>query len=259
MKKLDFVIAWVDGSDENHRLKRQQFQPENVVKGAAEDTRFAHNDEIYFSIASILKYVPYCGTIYIITDHQQPSFVGEFEAQGLCRSGQIQVVDHQEIFRNYQQYLPTFNSLSIESMLWNIKGISNHFIYLNDDFFFNQQSDLSDFLIDGQMVIYGHWQATLIKKMKYIFRKFLQQNFGMVAEAKYSTAQMLSADRVGMTRYYEIHHRPHILSRDLLSTYFKNNKELLEQQIQFKFRNIDQLLPVGLSNHLSIQSDLAIL
>ena len=33
MKKLDFVIAWVDGSDENHRLKRQQFQPENVVKG----------------------------------------------------------------------------------------------------------------------------------------------------------------------------------------------------------------------------------
>jgi hypothetical protein len=169
------------------------------------------------------------------------------------------VVDHQEIFRNYQQYLPTFNSLSIESMLWNIKGISNHFIYLNDDFFFNQQSDLSDFLIDGQMVIYGHWQATLIKKMKYIFRKFLQQNFGMVAEAKYSTAQMLSADRVGMTRYYEIHHRPHILSRDLLSTYFKNNKELLEQQIQFKFRNIDQLLPVGLSNHLAIQSDQAIL
>jgi hypothetical protein len=259
MKKLDFVIAWVDGSDENHRLKRQQFQPENVVKGAAEDTRFAHNDEMYFSIASILKYVPYCGTIYIITDHQQPSFVGEFEAQGLCRSGQIQVVDHQEIFRNYQQYLPTFNSLSIESMLWNIKGISNHFIYLNDDFFLNQQSDLSDFLIDGQMVIYGHWQATLIKKMKYIFRKFLQQNFGMVAEAKYSTAQMLSADRVGMTRYYEIHHRPHILSRDLLSTYFKNNKELLEQQIQFKFRNIDQLLPVGLSNHLAIQSDQAIL
>ena len=55
MKKLDFVIAWVDGSDENHRLKRQQFQPENVVKGAAEDTRYAHNDEIYFSIASILK------------------------------------------------------------------------------------------------------------------------------------------------------------------------------------------------------------
>ena len=156
MKKLDFVIAWVDGSDESHRLKRQKFQPENVVKGAAEDTRFAHNDEIYFSIASILKYVPYCGTIYIITDHQQPSFVGEFEAQGLCRSGQIQVVDHQEIFRNYQQYLPTFNSLSIESMLWNIKGISNHFIYLNDDFFFNQQSDLSDFLIDGQTVIYGH-------------------------------------------------------------------------------------------------------
>ena len=38
MKKLDFVIAWVDGSDENHRLKRQQFQPENVVKGIGRDS-----------------------------------------------------------------------------------------------------------------------------------------------------------------------------------------------------------------------------
>jgi hypothetical protein len=50
MKKLDFVIAWVDGSDENHRLKRQQFQPENVVKCSGRHS-ICHNDEIYFSIA----------------------------------------------------------------------------------------------------------------------------------------------------------------------------------------------------------------
>lgn len=256
---LDIVIAWVDGNDISLKNKRRQFMNQNEPSNALDDTRFASNDEIYFCIASILKYVPYAGTIYVVTDQQTPLWLDQFSQQGLCPAEKIKIVDHQELFRGYEFALPTFNSLSIESMLWNIKGISNHFIYLNDDFFFNQQSDLSDFLIDGQMVIYGHWQATLIKKMKYIFRKFLQQNFGKVAEAKYSTAQMLSADRVGMTRYYEIHHRPHILSRDLLSTFFKNNKELLDQQIQFKFRNIDQLLPVGLSNHLAIQSDQAIL
>ena len=205
----------VDGSDENHRLKRQQFQPENVVKGAAEDTRFAHNDEIYFSIASILKYVPYCGTIYIITDHQQPSFVGEFEAQGLCRSGQIQVVDHQEIFRNYQQYLPTFNSLTIETMLWNIPNLSQYFIYLNDDFFFNAPSKISDFLVDDYIKIYGHWSNNLLVKTKFNIRKGLNKYFAKPLAPKYTVAQMLSAELCGMSRYFEIHHRPHVLDKIL--------------------------------------------
>ena len=259
MQNIDIVIAWVDGNDLELKKKRHKYLTGDDASDAVSDTRFASNNEIYYNIASILKYVPFCRHIYVVADNQRPEFIDEFAAQGLCAVDKIRVVDHQEIFRGFEEHLPTFNTRSIESMLWNIEGLSDYFIYLNDDFFFNQQSDLSDFLIDGQMVIYGHWQATLIKKMKYIFRKFLQQNFGRVAEAKYSTAQMLSADRVGMTKYYEIHHRPHILSRDLLSTYFKNNKELLDQQIQFKFRNIDQLLPVGLSNHLAIQSDQAIL
>ena len=35
--------------------------------------------------------------------------------------------------------------------------------------------------------------------------------------------------------------------------------KLLDKQISFKFRNIDQILPVGLSNHLAIQNNRAIL
>ncbi|MFP6842981.1 MAG: capsular polysaccharide biosynthesis protein [Acinetobacter sp.] len=256
---LDIVIAWVDGNDITLKNKRRQFMSQNEPSNALDKTRFASNDEIYFCIASILKFVPYAGTIYIVTDQQIPLWLDQFEQQGLCTAGKIKIVDHQDLFHDYESALPTFNSLSIESMLWNINGISNHFIYLNDDFFFNQHSDLSDFLIDEQMVVYGHWETAFIKKMKYIFRKFLQLNFGKVAKAKYSTAQMLSADRLGMTRYYEIHHRPHIISRDLLGTFFKNNKDLLEQQIHFRFRNIDQLLPVGLSNHLAVQCNQAIL
>lgn len=150
---LDIVIAWVDGNDISLKNKRRQFMNQNEPSNALDDTRFASNDEIYFCIASILKYVPYAGTIYLVTDQQTPLWLDQFSQQGLCPAEKIKIVDHQELFRGYEFALPTFNSLSIESMLWNIEGISNHFIYLNDDFFFNQQSDLSDFLIDGQMVI----------------------------------------------------------------------------------------------------------
>lgn len=221
MEKIDFVIAWVDGNDVKHRLKRQQFQSTNIVKGSAEETRFASNDEIYFSIASILKYVPYFGTIYIITDEQQPAHIHDFFEQGLCAPEQIKIIDHRTIFAGHEQYLPTFNSLSIETMLWNIPGLSKYFIYLNDDFFFNASSELDDFLVGDQIKVYGHWENNSLIKAKFNLRKGLNKYFGKPLQPKYTIAQMLSAELCGFNKYYEIHHRPHILDRDVLQNYFQ--------------------------------------
>ena len=256
---IDIVIAWVDGNDSKLKNKRRQFMNQSESSNALQDTRFASNDEIYFCIASILKFVPYCGKIYVVTDQQTPQWLDQFEQQNLCEKGKIRIVDHTELFRGHEFALPTFNSLSIETMLWNIQDISDYFIYLNDDFFFNQPSDQQDFLVDNHMVMYGHWEINLVKKIKYIVRKFVQNKFGKVAQPSYTMAQMLSADCLGLSKYFEIHHRPHILSRVLLYNYFENNMQQLQKQISFKFRNIDQILPVGLSNHLAIKKDQAIL
>ncbi|ENW05513.1 MULTISPECIES: Stealth CR1 domain-containing protein [Acinetobacter] len=256
---IDIVIAWVDGNDSKLKNKRRQFMNQSESSNALQDTRFASNDEIYFCIASILKFVPYCGKIYVVTDQQTPQWLDQFEQQNLCEKGKIRLVDHTELFRGHEFALPTFNSLSIETMLWNIQGISDYFIYLNDDFFFNQPSDQQDFLVDDRMVMYGHWEINLVKKIKYIVRKFVQNKFGKVPQPSYTMAQMLSADCLGLSKYFEIHHRPHILSRVLLCNYFEKNMQQLQKQIGFKFRNIDQILPVGLSNHLAIKKDQAIL
>ena len=259
MEKIDFVIAWVDGNDVKHRLKRQQFQSTNIVKGSAEETRFASNDEIYFSIASILKYVPYFGTIYIITDEQQPAHIHDFFEQGLCAPEQIKIIDHRTIFAGHEQYLPTFNSLSIETMLWNIPGLSKYFIYLNDDFFFNASSELDDFLVGDQIKVYGHWENNSLIKAKFNLRKGLNKYFGKPLQPKYTIAQMLSAELCGFNKYYEIHHRPHILDRDLLQKYFQKYPTTLAQQINHRFRSAFQFLPVGLNNHLKIREEETIL
>ncbi|MCO8114357.1 stealth family protein [Acinetobacter lwoffii] len=259
MEKIDFVIAWVDGNDVKHRLKRQQFQSTNIVKGSAEETRFASNDEIYFSIASILKYVPYFGTIYIITDEQQPAHIHDFFEQGLCAPEQIKIIDHRTIFAGHEQYLPTFNSLSIETMLWNIPGLSKYFIYLNDDFFFNASSELDDFLVGDHIKVYGHWENNSLIKAKFNLRKGLNKYFGKPLQPKYTIAQMLSAELCGFNKYYEIHHRPHILDRDVLQNYFQKYPTTLAQQIRHRFRSAFQFLPVGLNNHLKIQANEAVL
>ena len=129
MQKMDVVIAWVDGSEPAWKRKRAHYLGESETPAAADATRFASNDEIYFCIASILKYVPFCGTIFLVTDQQKPKFLDEFFEQGLCEKNKIKIIDHTEIFSGHENFLPTFNSLTIESMLWKIPGLSRFFLY----------------------------------------------------------------------------------------------------------------------------------
>lgn len=70
---------------------------------------------------------------------------------------------------------------------------------------------------------------------------------------------MLSAELCGFNKYYEIHHRPHILDRDVLQNYFQKYPTTLAQQIRHRFRSAFQFLPVGLNNHLKIQANEAVL
>jgi hypothetical protein len=260
MQNVDIVIAWVDGNDLELKRKRHKYLTGEDASDAISDTRFASNDEIYYNIASILKYVPFARHIYVVTDNQRPEWIDQFAAQGLCSADKIRVVDHKEIFRGYEQHLPTFNTRSIESMLWNIEGLSDYFIYLNDDFFFNSEAKLEDFLNADQIVVHGHWQGSFALKAKLKYRKFLNKKFGKPLQPKHMVAQMLSADRLGFSKeFFEIHHYPHIVDRNILKNYLLSEPDLLETQIKFKFRSIEQINPITLMNHLKIKNQQAIL
>lgn len=259
MQNIDIVIAWVDGNDLELKKKRHKYLTGEDASDAISDTRFASNNEIYYNIASILKYVPFCRNIFVVTDNQKPELIHQFAEQGLCASDKIRVVDHKEIFKGYEQHLPTFNTRSIESMLWNIEGLSDYFIYLNDDFFFNSLARIEDFVQNDQIVIYGHWQSNFALKAKLKYRQFLQAKFNKPIQPKHMIAQMRSADILGMKKFFEIHHYPHIVDRKILSEYFLSHPKVLETQTKFKFRSIEQVNPITLMNHLKIQNDQATL
>lgn len=259
MQNLDIVIAWVDGNDVELKRKRHLYLTGNDASDAVSETRFASNDEIYYNIASILKYVPFCRHILIVTDRQQPEFLNEFVAQGLCDTNKIRVVDHREIFAGFEQFLPTFNTRSIESMLWNIQGLSDYFIYLNDDFFFNASAQVEDFLEQDKIVTYGHWKSCFSYKTKLKYRQFLNRNFNKPIQPGHVIAQMLGADILGFKEFFEIHHYPHCVDRKILSEYLLNHPTLLETQIKYKFRSVEQLNPISLMNHLKIQKGEAVL
>lgn len=256
---IDVVITWVDGQDIHLKQKRQQYMSQQMAQDAVSLTRFASNNEIYFCIASILKYMPDARTIYLVTDQQKPQWIDEFVRQGLCDANKIKIIDHSQLFKGYETYLPTFNSLSIETMLWNISELGNHFVYMNDDFFFNAPFSHLDCFEQDKVMIYGHWKSNRMTKLKYLFRKFLSHWTGKQLQPKFTVAQVLSAEIAGLNKYYALHHRPHSIKKNILQEYFVKHPEVLKHQIGFKFRHIDQFLPVGLANHLSIKKQQAIL
>ncbi|XP_054609096.1 N-acetylglucosamine-1-phosphotransferase subunits alpha/beta-like isoform X2 [Dunckerocampus dactyliophorus] len=108
--------------------------------------RFEDNGALCHSLRSVEKYAPWVRHIFIVTNGQIPFWLN-------MENPRISVVTHQEIFLNHD-HLPTFSSPAIESNLHRIPGISQKFIYLNDDVMFGKDVWVDDFYTpsNGQKV-----------------------------------------------------------------------------------------------------------
>ncbi|KAM6425694.1 N-acetylglucosamine-1-phosphotransferase subunits alpha/beta isoform 2-T2 [Rhynochetos jubatus] len=100
-------------------------------------SRFEDNEELRYSLRSIERHAPWVRHIFIVTNGQIPSWLN-------LDNPRITVVTHQEIFQNVS-HLPTFSSPAIESHIHRISGLSQKFIYLNDDVMFGKDVWPDDF------------------------------------------------------------------------------------------------------------------
>ena len=100
--------------------------------------RFADNDELRYSLRSLQQNAPWVRHVYLVTNGQVPSWLD-------LDNPRITLVTHGEIFPN-KSHLPTFSSVAIESHLHRIPGLSEHFLYFNDDVFLGQPVSLEDFI-----------------------------------------------------------------------------------------------------------------
>ena len=262
---MDAVITWVDGSDPIHQEKRNAAMKDagyssTTPSNATYETRFADNGEVYFNIASILKFAPFIRKIFIVTAEQTPHHLHTFAREGICSPDMLCIVPHSEIFRNYEGFLPTFNSLSIETMLWRIKGLSEDFLYLNDDFFFNGPVT-ENYFFDEQhrLKVCGRERSIkpLLAKLAMRRWRYWLLRKG-VLPAHYKTAQAMSAALAGRKTYVQIEHHPHALNKSAFADFFEKNPLLLRQQLSHKFRSAKQFLPVGLCNHLELEAGRAV-
>ncbi|XP_049638759.1 N-acetylglucosamine-1-phosphotransferase subunits alpha/beta [Suncus etruscus] len=100
-------------------------------------SRFEDNEELRYSLRSIEKHAPWVRNIFIVTNGQIPSWLN-------LDNPRVKIVTHQDVFRNLS-HLPTFSSPAIESHIHRIEGLSQKFIYLNDDVMFGKDVWPDDF------------------------------------------------------------------------------------------------------------------
>ncbi|MFC5386343.1 hypothetical protein ACFPLB_10230 [Aquamicrobium segne] len=255
---IDYVIAWVNGNDPWHKKNRLKFPPDHLVRQNDQvvgDIRFAESGEIYYCISSVLKYAPFIRRIFIVTDNQVPEHLNAFFDEKKCDTDFIKIVSHDEVFHGLNAARPNFNSLSIESVLWRIPDLSEHFIYSNDDFFLNSPACEKDFFARGKPVLHGKWNKPERSRIKNIVRKGLRKLTGKGPNTNPTFRKSLDKGAMiagSVNGFLGIGHHPHPLRKSTFQKFFRQNPELLEQQVSHRYRNVDQFNPVSLGNHLEI-------
>ena len=242
---IDAVISWVDGLDPAHLQKRQIFMgsaPHLFHENATNPHRWACNGEIYLCLTSLEHNAPWLRKIWIIVDEQSP----DLSRLSAALRAKVHLVDHSDIFANHGAALPTFNSLAIETFMWNIKDISDRFIYFNDDVFLTAPCQKSDFFSPSGPILRGAWAD---------FGALQNDPIQMADPTKFNHyMQLNAADLCGVPaqRLFRAAHVAHPCLRRTMVHLHSRFEAAFRDNARYQMRDIRQFSPQSLHNHACI-------
>lgn len=148
---IDIVITYIQQpTKEQYESIIKSYCPSSIGHNIQ---RFRDTGTLYYTIKSILKYLPWIHHIYLVlNDYDHICWLNIHDNNNNTK---ITIIRHHEIWlKDNLHELPTFNSIAIERYLHLIPNLSEYFIYLNDDMligtylsptlFFNFQKDDHD-------------------------------------------------------------------------------------------------------------------
>lgn len=243
---VDAVITWVDGSDESHARLRRYYKNKlegyslKLDKNATSEKRFFDNKELLYCLRSIKKNAPWIRNIWIVADKQRPSYIDE----DIARDSNIYFIDHSVIFRGAEELLPIFNSISIETMIWRIPGLSDNFIYFNDDMFLASETKVHDFFIGNKPILRGRWLKSRIDK------KVSMYGNGVINGARLS--------EIGDSDIFSMAHFGQVMKKSIIKELYEKMLPYFFFNAAYKFRSSDQFLLQSLHHNYAINNGFAV-
>ena len=144
---IDFVIPWVDGADPQWLAEKNRWESVSG-KSTTEadrqwnqgDIRYRDWDTLRYFFRGVERFAPWVHKVYFITWGHLPPWLNT------AHPG-LEIVRHEQYIP--AEFLPTFNSHTIELNLHRIRGLSDHFVYYNDDTFLTAPVRQEDFFCNG--------------------------------------------------------------------------------------------------------------
>ena len=202
---IDLVYTWVDSSDPlwqaDYVAHVDEIRANAMLTAAASASRWRSRDELRYSLRSVEMYAPFIRNIFIVTNGQKPRWLDDHP--------RVKVVSHRELYPD-ASVLPSFNSNSIETVLHRIPGIAEHFLYLNDDFFFSRACSPDDFFSIGGL-------SKLFFSKRYLDARPINPT-GRATVACHKTTRDLLEKRFGIECSQKFQHAPHAMRKSVWDT-----------------------------------------
>ncbi len=246
MDKIDFVITWVDGNDEEWLKEKAKYQNEIGDKNDARKIRYRDWGTLKYWFRGVEKYAPWVNKIYFITWGHIPKWLN-------TDNDKLVVVNHKDYIP--KEYLPTFNSNAIEMNIFKIKGLSDNFVYFNDDMYITNYVKKRDFfkkgipcdsLVLSPLIIkpgdgfYKKISNDILIINKYFnYRKCVKSNILKYFNIKYGKYLLKNLSFLSYRDFPGFHnfHFPISYSKNTINEIWNKEKEMVLKTMSFRFRN----------------------
>lgn len=212
--KIDYVFTYVNGNDENFKSEIKQYKNlAHTLKAAdSSSSRFRDWETLPYLLRGISQNMPWINNVYMIvkSTSQVPEFINQET---------VNIIYHDQIIP--YKFLPTFNSNTIELFLCNIPGLSEYFLYSNDDIYpINPSTPESWYTPDG------------IPKVKVSIKS--QKPYSVYTKMLKSTEILCKKELKMMIKRNEIMRGDHStfpMRKSMWQLFWKNHKYELENSI----------------------------
>ena len=248
--EIDFVITWVDGSDPAWQRERARCLHPEEADGQIDfrDTRYRDWGNLRYWFRAVEAYAPWVRKVHFVTWGHVPQWLNR-ECQ------KLHVVNHRDYIPG--KYLPTFSSHPIELNLHRIEGLSEQFVYFNDDFFLTAPVQPEDFFKIG-LPRDSLEESPLLFTMPQLMNSvntndviFMNQHFRRDLCRKEHRNKWFSLQdphamlknlyMLGSGSHYSfglnIHHLPQAYLKDTFRQVWEADPELLDETCSHKFRS----------------------
>ena len=183
--KVDFVITWVDNNDQKWQKEKEKYS-NSKINDSNSIIRYRDWGLLKYWFRAIEKNAPWVNKIYFITCGQTPEWLN-------INNEKLILVNHSDYIP--KEYLPTFNSNVIELFMNKIEGLSEKFVYFNDDVFVVDKIEKSDFFEGNKVKDQLIFNAVSVQKENTIIEHTILNDLELLS--KYYTKHQVETNNKG--------------------------------------------------------------